>query len=481
MNNYQIYSEVGRGRSSVVYKGRRKQTLSYFAIKSVDKKSRSKDSVHHEVRFLHGFRSPNVMRFHEWYETSNHIWLILEFCGSKDLETMIRQDPLYSVDSVVRTIAEDLCRGLHYVHSQGVLYCDLKPSNVLLDGVGTAKLFDFLLACKIVDVGKMVTEKRGTPAYMAPECFADDGVFSMRSDLWSLGCLLFELATGKPAFSGETFEALLTRIAHDEVAGMDGLREEHPVFASLLDGLLDKDPLRRFGWSEVFDHPFWGMQGEMWEKERSVKLPKETAFDAFVTRRAQIAGSVDSSSGKSERLAEAEMDVQEEGEAGKKEGRDESGGVDGSGRQDKSVGMAVHKRSFASRGKRKASSSFDVVKMSALLERNARRQAAENDEEEEEEDDGVDDDDDDDDDDEIRGSEMEGEIRSCGARKKKSIKPRLGDTKTPQLVVVEPNSESLGAPTSGSRDGKDVDTREKKKKKKKKEKEKEKERVCFLN
>eukprot|EP01028_Stygiella_incarcerata_P001863 TRINITY_DN1347_c0_g1_i4.p1 TRINITY_DN1347_c0_g1~~TRINITY_DN1347_c0_g1_i4.p1 ORF type:complete len:605 (+),score=198.32 TRINITY_DN1347_c0_g1_i4:101-1915(+) len=118
-----------------------------------------------------------------------------------------------------------------------------------------------------------------------------------------------------------------------------------------------------------------------------------------------------------------------------------------------------------------------------------REEEEEDDEEEEEEDDEngwkdheyedgeeEEDDDDDDDDDEIRGSEMEGEIRSCGARKKKSIKPRLGDTKTPQLVVVEPNSESLGAPTSGSRDGKDVDTREKKKKKKKKEKEKEKEK-----
>ncbi|KAL8486293.1 hypothetical protein ACS0TY_023122 [Phlomoides rotata] len=87
MNQYHIYEAIGRGKYSTVYKGRKKKTIEYYAIKSVDKSQRSK--VHQEVRTLHTLDHSNVLRFHTWYETSAHLWLVLEYCVGGDLLTLL--------------------------------------------------------------------------------------------------------------------------------------------------------------------------------------------------------------------------------------------------------------------------------------------------------------------------------------------------------------------------------------------------------
>lgn len=83
MNNYHIYEEVGRGKYSVVYKGRRKKTVEYVAVKSVEKSRRKK--VLNEVKFLQNIMHRNLVRFHNWYETRNHLWIIFEYCSGSDL------------------------------------------------------------------------------------------------------------------------------------------------------------------------------------------------------------------------------------------------------------------------------------------------------------------------------------------------------------------------------------------------------------
>jgi serine/threonine-protein kinase ULK4 len=101
------------------------------------------------------------------------------------------------------------------LHANSIIYCDLKPSNVLLNEYSTLKLCDFGLARKLVDLDSSQTKdesdlvdepkaKSGTPYYMAPELFTDDGVHSFQSDVWALGCILFEMATGKPPFAASS-------------------------------------------------------------------------------------------------------------------------------------------------------------------------------------------------------------------------------------------------------------------------------------
>lgn len=90
MNNFHIYEEVGRGKHSVVYKGRKKKTIEYVAVKSVEKSRKKK--VLAEVPFFSKLKHQNIVNFYHWYETRNHLWVIFEYCSGCDLYTLIEQE-----------------------------------------------------------------------------------------------------------------------------------------------------------------------------------------------------------------------------------------------------------------------------------------------------------------------------------------------------------------------------------------------------
>lgn len=149
MNNYHIYEEMGRGKFSVVYKGRKKKTIEYVAIKSVERSRRQK--LMNEVRIFHNLQHKNVLRFHNWYETRNHLWIVFEFCPGGDLFKLIEEDKKLP-EKTVKKFAFELIEGLSYLHENGVIYADLKPSNILINEFSNLKFGDFGLSKKIADL-----------------------------------------------------------------------------------------------------------------------------------------------------------------------------------------------------------------------------------------------------------------------------------------------------------------------------------------
>ncbi|KAJ7955033.1 Serine/threonine-protein kinase RUNKEL [Quillaja saponaria] len=276
MNQYHIYEPVGRGKYSTVYKGRKKNTIEYFAIKSVDKSQKSK--VLQEVRILHSLDHPNVLKFYAWYETTAHVWLVLEYCIGGDLMSILRQDGQLPEDSI-HDLAHDVVNALQFLHSNGIIYCDLKPSNILLDENGRMKLCDFGLARKLIDISRIPSSslpqaKRGTPSYMAPELFEDGGVHSYASDFWALGCVLYECYAGRPPFVGREFTQLVKSILSDPTPPLPG-NPSRP-FVNLINSLLVKDPAERIRWSELCGHAFWRT------KFTPAPLPAQPAFDDMI-------------------------------------------------------------------------------------------------------------------------------------------------------------------------------------------------------
>lgn len=272
MNQYHIYEAIGRGKYSTVYKGRKKKTIEYFAIKSVDKSQKSK--VLQEVRILHSLDHPNILKFYAWYETSAHLWLVLEYCVGGDLMNLLQQDTKLPEDSV-HDMASGLVRALQFLHSKGIIYCDLKPSNILLDENGHTKLCDFGLARKLSDISKtpfsqLPQAKRGTPCYMAPELFQDGGVHSFASDIWALGCVLFECYAGRPPFVGKELTQLIKSILSDPTPALPG--SPSLPFVNLINSLLIKDPAERIQWPELCSHAFWR------SKFDPLPLPSQPAF-----------------------------------------------------------------------------------------------------------------------------------------------------------------------------------------------------------
>ena len=110
----------------------------------------------------------------------------------------------------------ELLQGIGYLHSQSVIYADLKPKTVLMNEYNKLKLSDFGLAKKTTDFEHQSPGRlhgtSGSPYYMAPELFQEGGVYSFASDLWSLGCMLFEFAVGKPPFYSNSLNKVMRQL-----------------------------------------------------------------------------------------------------------------------------------------------------------------------------------------------------------------------------------------------------------------------------
>jgi len=143
----------------------------------------------------------------------------------------------------------------------------------------TLKLCDFGLSKKLTDLTKKEEEgaenkpKSGTPYYMAPELFSDDGVYSFYSDMWALGCVLYELASGKPPFAATGLKDLITQICEEDTPQVEGAS---PLFNDLLKRLLEKDPVKRIYWEHLRKHPFWA------KEINQRKLPRQPQFDTYL-------------------------------------------------------------------------------------------------------------------------------------------------------------------------------------------------------
>ena len=274
MENFVLYDEIGRGEQSIVYKGRKKGTIEYVAIHCVEKAKRKE--LQNYVRICHELDHKNIVRFFEWYETTNHLWLVVELCTGENLDNILSQDS-YLPENTIQCFGKDVVEALFYLHSNDILYCDLTPSNVILDGTGTLKFSNFTLA-RIEgepdffadnDVENNESETRtsatrlplGSPLYMAPEIL-QGGPYTKASDMWCFGCLLYEMFTGSPPFKASSFQSLLEQIFNSEipypVQGKDGtfIKASESLFM-LIQGLLQKEPFKRIDWLELCMHPFW--------------------------------------------------------------------------------------------------------------------------------------------------------------------------------------------------------------------------------
>ncbi|XP_017396449.1 serine/threonine-protein kinase ULK4 isoform X6 [Cebus imitator] len=280
MENFILYEEIGRGSKTVVYKGRRKGTIHFVAILCTDKCKRPE--ITNWVRLTHEIKHKNIVTFHEWYETSNHLWLVVELCTGGSLKTVIAQDENLPED-VVREFGIDLITGLHHLHKLGILFCDISPEKILLEGPGTLKFSNFGLAkvqgenleeffaLVAAEEGggegrenvlkkSMKSRVKGSPVYTAPEVVRGTD-FSISSDLWSLGCLLYEMFSGKPPFFSESISELTEKILYEDplppIPKDSSLPKASSDFISLLDGLLQRDPQKRLTWTGLLQHSFW--------------------------------------------------------------------------------------------------------------------------------------------------------------------------------------------------------------------------------
>ena len=198
---------------------------------------------HNEIRLARQVSHPNVCRVHDVGETEGQVFLSMEYVDGEDLASLLRRIG-HLPEAKALEIARKLCAGLAAAHERGVLHRDLKPANIMLDSRGQVMLTDFGLAGLAEQIAGAEV-RSGTPAYMAPEQLAGKEV-TVRSDIYSLGLVLYELFTGKRPFEGQTIADLTRARAEATPASLSShVRDLDPDVERVILRCLQPEPSRR--------------------------------------------------------------------------------------------------------------------------------------------------------------------------------------------------------------------------------------------
>jgi hypothetical protein len=248
---YQVKRFLGEGGKKRVYLAHDTlldRDVAFALIKTEGLDDAGRQRIQREAQAMGRLGShPHIVSVFDLGEHEGQPYLVTELMGGGDVEGLIEQAPDHRVplEQALR-IGQEVCRGLAFAHAHGIVHRDLKPGNVWLTADGTAKLGDFGLAValdrsRLTQVGMMV----GTVSYMPPEQ-ALGGEVTPRSDLYSLGAMLYELVTGRPPFVGDESVAIISQHLDATPVAPSWHRPDCPkALETLILQLLEKDPSKR--------------------------------------------------------------------------------------------------------------------------------------------------------------------------------------------------------------------------------------------
>lgn len=249
VSHYRIIEMLGEGGMGVVYKAedtKLKRTvalkfLSPQAVGTEEEKTRFK----HEAQAAAALNHSNICTIHEIDEYDNQTFIAMEYLEGRSLKDVIDSDE-FTIDEIVST-AIAVGKGLQEAHEKGIVHRDIKPGNIIVTEKGNAKILDFGLAklagmTKVTKTGTTV----GTAAYMSPEQARGDPV-DYRTDIWSLGIVLYEMLTGRLPFKSEYEQALIYSILHETPESITEQRVDVPAeLERIVNRAMEKDPSRRY-------------------------------------------------------------------------------------------------------------------------------------------------------------------------------------------------------------------------------------------
>ena len=249
ISHYKITAKLGEGGMGVVYKAEDTRLDRIVALKFLaqdlmrDEENRKR--FLREAKAAAGINHPNVCTVHEISDFEGRDFLALEYIDGETLDAKIAGGPLKVEEAL--TIARQVADGLAAAHEKNVVHRDIKPGNLMITADGRVKILDFGLA--------LLTEKSkltqldtavGTAAYMSPEQMQAQEV-DHRTDIWALGCVLYEMVAAQRAFRGEYAQAMAYEIVHEEPEPLTGLRTGVPIELEFMVGkCLEKDAAKRY-------------------------------------------------------------------------------------------------------------------------------------------------------------------------------------------------------------------------------------------
>lgn len=286
MQRYQKLEKIGEGTYGVVYKAKDRITNEIIALKKIRLEAEDEgipSTAIREISLLKQLQHPNIVRLYDVVHTERKLTLVFEYLD-QDLKKYLDVCEGGLEANILKSFLYQLLRGVAYCHHHRVLHRDLKPQNLLINREGELKLADFGLARAFGIPVRSYTHEVVTLWYRAPDVLMGSRKYSTPVDIWSIGCIFAEMATGRPLLTGTSESDQLARIFRQmgtpTLAMYPGLQElpdyradviqyavpdslDHlvpgldPVGVDLLSNMLVYDPQRRVSAKDAMEHPYF--------------------------------------------------------------------------------------------------------------------------------------------------------------------------------------------------------------------------------
>jgi TolB-like protein/Tfp pilus assembly protein PilF len=285
---YALEHELGRGGMARVYLGRDLRLERRVAIKVFERADGSPtatDRFLREIRVAAQLQHPNIVPVFESGESGGVVYYVMPYIKGASLRERIeREGPLPIADAV--RIAREVAEALDHAHRAGIVHRDIKPDNIMLAD-GMAVVADFGIARAIEESGGKITETGlalGTPMYMSPEQASGSQQVDGRTDIYALGCVLYEMLAGTPPFSGTNAQAVMARHVTDAVPPLATVRPVPPTFDVIVQKALAKLPADRFPTGRSFAD---ALANEL-TSERRAPAPRPTPYRVAIVGAASL-------------------------------------------------------------------------------------------------------------------------------------------------------------------------------------------------
>ena len=259
IGKYEIIELLGKGAMGIVYKALDPDIDREVAIKTIRFDLISDDEEKDELmlRFIREARAagklvhPNIITIHDVGKEKDMTYIVMQCIEGPSLQNWIASKKIFSAPDIIKLILQ-LCDALNFAHQNGIVHRDIKPANILLDDNGKPHICDFGVAHVEMSTITQTGATIGTPSYMSPEQVMGKKI-DKRSDVFSLGAILYELLTGKRPFEGESITTVIYKIVNEEAVPCTQVRKELPQeFEQIMSKALSKDPDGRYSSCEEF-------------------------------------------------------------------------------------------------------------------------------------------------------------------------------------------------------------------------------------
>ena len=259
MENYEFLGNIGQGMSGKVYKARHKKENRFYAIKKLnfnEINEKERIAIQDEVNLLKQLKHPNIVTYKDsFFDSENCLNIVMVFCELGDMYTKIhKQKGEYFPEEQILLWLAQLCLALSYVHDKQILHRDIKTQNIFIQNEHTIRIGDFGIAKGYNQNQDLGGSLIGTPLYMAPEVYNSSKKYSFRSDIWSLGCCIFEMCNLKNAFEAKSWNAVFVKVNKGQRAP---LNNKYSIdMKNLVDSMLSVNGKNRPTIASILEKPF---------------------------------------------------------------------------------------------------------------------------------------------------------------------------------------------------------------------------------